>query len=126
MLKMFRLGAGLFAMGLCGALVSPSAALAQSGEELFKDCVTCHSTQAGVNGVGPSLNGIFGRRIATVEGFRYSNILTAQKLDWTDELLDRFVADPQAMFRGNKMPYSGLSDPAQRKALIDWLKEATK
>lgn len=122
----FHAAAFMVATSLCGAILLPSMSHAQSGEKLFEECVTCHSLEAGKNGVGPSLNGIVGRKIATVDGFRYSNIFKAQKLVWTDELLDRFLTDPQAMFRGNKMPYSGMSDAGQRRALLDWLKEATK
>ena len=103
------------------AFLSPVGSFAQSAEDLFKDCATCHSREPGKNGVGPSLHGLVGRRIATVEGFRYSNILKAQTVVWNESLLDRFIADPQAMFRGNKMPYSGMSDAAARKVLVDWL-----
>ena len=124
--NIFRTAAFTLATGLCGALMLPPMSHAQSGEKLFEQCVTCHSLEAGKNGVGPSLNGIVGRKIASVDGFRYSNIIKAQKLVWTDELLDRFLADPQAMFRGNKMPFSGISDAGLRRALLDWLKEAAK
>ena len=109
------------AAAVSGAFLSPVGSFAQSAEDLFKECVTCHSVEPGKNGVGPSLHGVLGRRIATAEGFRYSNILKAQTVVWNESLLDRFIADPQAMFRGNKMPYSGMSDAAARKVLVDWL-----
>ena len=103
-----------------------SSASAQSGEEAFKDCATCHSVEKDRHDVGPSLYGVLGRQIGTAEGFRYSNIMKAQKSVWTEEALDRFIADPQAMFRGNKMPYSGMDDAKQRAAVIAYLKAATK
>ena len=105
------------ALSLCA-----SSAFAQSGEELFKECSTCHSVKAGENDVGPSLHGVVGRQVASVEGFRYSNIFKAQKFVWTEDLLDRYLTDPQAMLRGSKMPYAGMPDAANRKALIAWLK----
>mgnify|MGYP006302317777 CR=1 FL=1 len=108
------------------AIIASSAASAQSGEEAFKDCATCHSVEKDRHDVGPSLYGVLGRQIGTAEGFRYSNILKAQKSVWTEEALDRFIADPQAMFRGNKMPYSGMDDAKQRAAVIAYLKAATK
>ena len=108
------------------ALLFAAPARADSGEELFKECASCHSLKAGDNEVGPSLHGVFGRQAGTGEGFRYSNIFKAQKFVWTEELLDRYISDPQAMLRGSKMPYSGMSDAENRKALIAWLTEATK
>jgi len=106
---------------LSGAVLSPVGSFAQSAEDLFRECATCHSLEPGKNGVGPSLHGLLGRRVATVEGFRYSNVFKAQSMVWSESLLDRFIADPQAMFRGNKMPYSGMSDAAARKVFVDWL-----
>lgn len=44
---------------------------AAKGEKLFKRCAACHSLDAGVNKVGPSLAGAFGRECGTVEGFKY-------------------------------------------------------
>ena len=124
---MTRRRARAFALAAAlGGAFATSPAFAQSGEELFKECSSGHSVKVGENDVGPSLHGLVGRQIATAEGFRYSNIFKAQKFVWTEDLLDRFLADPQAMFRGSKMPYAGMPDAAQRAALIGWLKEATK
>lgn len=108
------------------ALFSNVPAFAQSGEEAFKDCATCHSLEKDRHDVGPSLYGVIGRQIGTAEGFRYSNILKAQKSAWTEEMIDKFITDPQATYRGNKMPYSGMDDAGQRAAVIAYIKSKMK
>jgi len=48
-------------------------------------------------------------------------------ITWTPEQLDSYLADPQGgVFRGNRMPFSGLPDPQARADLIAYLKQATK
>jgi cytochrome c len=38
-------------------------------------------------------------------------------------MLDRFLAEPEAAVPGTEMGFEGLSDPAERRALISWLGE---
>src|SRR5262249_5201140 len=50
------------------------------GAEVFRACVACHTVRPDEgNRAGPTLAGIFGRRIATLPGYRYSEAL--KKLD---------------------------------------------
>ena len=42
---------------------------------------------------------------------------------WSDQTLDQYLADPKANVPGNKMAFKGLSDEAERKAVIAYLKE---
>ena len=45
---------------------------------------------------------------------------------WTPELVDKFLADPQAPpFRGNRMPFAGMPDAKARADLVAYLKEAS-
>ena len=48
---------------------------AARGEKLYEDCAACHSTERGVNGVGPTLYGIFGRKAGELDDYRYSPAL---------------------------------------------------
>lgn len=108
------------------ALVLTAPALAQSGdarrgEKLYAECIACHAMQEGVQGVGPSLAGIAGRRAAAIEGFRYSPALRRASIAWTAQNLDAFIADPQKLIPGNRMPYSGLAQERDRADLVAWL-----
>ena len=50
-----------------------SAADASLGEKVFGKCRACHQVGGTAkNGVGPELNGLFGRKAGSVEGYNYS------------------------------------------------------
>ena len=93
------------------------------GRKLFKNaCQTCHSAQAGeAHRQGPNLFGIFERLSGQAPGFQYSAALSAANLVWTEENLERWLADPQGLIPGNVMAYVQ-RNPDRRKALIDYLK----
>jgi cytochrome c len=48
------------------------------------------------------------------------------RVTWTPEMLDKYVADPQAMIPANRMPYAGTANAADRADLIAYLLKATK
>jgi cytochrome c len=99
---------------------------AARGEKRFEDCASCHSVASGQNGVGPSLHGIFGRKAASLDDFRYSPAMRKSGITWTPQTLDSFIADPQKLVSANRMPYAGLVDAADRADLIAYLEKATK
>jgi cytochrome c len=101
----------------------PVATVAKTGEDVFKKCVACHTVdKGGRNGIGPNLHGIVGAKIAAVAGYNYSAALTAKGGVWDDASLDAYIAAPAKFVPGNKMMFAGVSDPAERAALIDYLK----
>nr|TFG54998.1 MAG: c-type cytochrome [Hyphomicrobiales bacterium] len=102
-----------------GAAASPSVA-AQAGEELFLACSACHS--AAEDALGPNLQGIIGRASAARDDFRYSPAMQRAGIVWTEENLRSFLLDPQGFIRGNRMPFSGFSNPADADAIIAYLK----
>ena len=84
-----------------------------------------HALADGVTlGIGPDLGGIVDRPIAAGNGFPYSPALAALTGRWTEQNLDRFLAEPRGFAPGNTMQFSGLADPADRAALIAYLKGA--
>lgn len=87
----------------------------------FQACAACHSDKAGVTRMGPSLSGVFGKPAAQAKGFRYSPALAKSKLRWDRKTLDAFIANPKAVVPGNRMSYPGVSDPAKRAAIIDYM-----
>jgi cytochrome c2 len=96
-----------------------------NGKAVFEKCAACHSLEAGKNEIGPSLHGLFGRKSAS-ESTNYSPAMKRANVIWTPEVLDSYLADPQAgVFRGNRMPFPGLPDPQERTDVIAYLKQAT-
>jgi cytochrome c len=96
------------------------AASDDGGKEAFSQCAACHTTD-GSAGVGPTLKGVVGRQSASVPGFPYSGAMKRSHLVWTADQLDKYIANPQGAVPGNAMPYAGMSDAAQRSALIAYL-----
>jgi cytochrome c2 len=99
---------------------------AARGEKRFEECAACHATERGQNSVGPNLYGVFGRKAGEVADFRYSPALKRSAITWTPQTLDTFLADPQKTIPGNRMPYAGMPDAADRADLIAYLLKAFK
>jgi cytochrome c len=44
-------------------------------------------------------------------------------ITWDDSNLDQFIANPDQVISGNAMkPYGGITDAAQRKTIVEFLK----
>ncbi len=104
----------------------PDPALVQQGEKVFRQCQACHQVGEGAkNGVGPHLNGVIGREIAAVEGFRYSPAFkekAEEGLTWTEETLTVYLQDPRGYIEGNRMAYPGLKSEEDLQAVMAYLK----
>ena len=109
------------ACGLIGLHLSAYAQDAASGKQAFAQCAACHAVNA-ANGLGPSLQGIVGRKSGVFPGFRYSPALKNAGIAWDDKNLDAFLSDSQKLVPGNVMPFSGVADAKQRADLIAYLK----
>jgi cytochrome c len=69
---------------------------------------------------------VFGRKAGSLAEFRYSGALKRSNITWTPQSIDTFIADPQAAVAGNRMPYAGLTDAADRADLIAYLQKTFK
>ena len=96
-----------------------TAADVEHGKELYKACVACHNDQPGA--LGPSLKGVVGRKAAALDNFRYSGPMLRATLVWTPANLHDYIADPQGKVKGNRMPYGGLTNPADVDDVIAYL-----
>ncbi|MGE0293563.1 MAG: PQQ-dependent sugar dehydrogenase [Hyphomonadaceae bacterium] len=86
-----------------------SASRAERGRQYFEiGCASCHSLD-GRNGIGPSLNGVVGRRIGGSPGFAYSEALSSQHDAWSVNRLRAFITDPQHAMPGTVMPAPDIS-----------------
>ncbi|MEO5597829.1 MAG: c-type cytochrome [Novosphingobium sp.] len=88
----------------------------------FGQCVSCHTIRPGLNAVGPSLFGVFGRKAGTTAGYAYSDANKNSGLTWDEATLDTYLTAPMKMVPGTKMTFAGVPDPAKRKAIIEFLK----
>lgn len=106
-------------------LAASSPALAATGQQLFNDnCASCHTVGAASTTDAPTLKGVVGRKIASLPDFQYSAALKAKSGGvWDDAALDAFLSNPQGFAPGTQM-YGAAADPADRKAIIDYLKTA--
>ena len=99
--------------------------LVAAGEGAFRQCKACHQLGEGAtNRTGPVLNGMIGRSVGSVDGFRYSAVFheAAQAGEvWTQESLAAFLADPRGTMSGTKMSFRGVRDAAEIEALIAYI-----
>jgi cytochrome c len=97
------------------------------GAEVFRACVACHTLGAEqANRAGPTLAGIFGRRIATLPGYHFSEALKRLDIVWTPETVSRLLEiGPSAYTPGTKMPEQRIGSEQDRAALVKFLERAT-
>lgn len=98
------------------------------GADIFRACIACHTLGADqANRAGPTLSGIFGRRIATAPGYNFSDALKRLDIVWTPETVAKlFEVGPQAYTPGTKMPEQRIGSEQDRAALVEFLKRATR
>ena len=97
------------------------------GAEVYRACVACHTLRADEGPrAGPTLEGIFGRRIATLAGYDFSPALKKMNIVWTPETVAKlFEVGPAAYTPGTKMPEQRVG-AEDRKALVEFLKKTTQ
>ena len=102
---------------------TPEASVADARPASYAQCSSCHSVQAGSNGIGPSLAGVFGAKAGHLgDAYKYSDALLASGLTWDEATLDEWLTSSSKKVPGTKMVYAGQADPAKRKELIEYLK----
>jgi cytochrome c len=114
-------------------LVSPSlsqdrqGADVASGQLAFNNsCRTCHSVKEGDNRLGPNLYKVVGRKAGSLPNYGYSAAMKNADFVWDKGNLDQFIADPDAVVRGNNMkPYGGLASADTRAKVIAYLESVT-
>jgi len=133
----------VFALVAAVAALSAGVASAQDaakGEQVFKQCMTCHRIGPDAkNLVGPVLTGVIGRQSGTAPGFAYSTLNKAageNGLVWTDDLIMQYLPDPNAFLKkfltdkgkadlatgSTKMAFK-LADEQRRKDVIAYINQ---
>lgn len=115
-------GGGAGGAGELAALLA--AADPARGADVAKKCAICHSfDKGGPNLIGPNLYGVLGRKIASHEGYEYSDALKAKEGDWDYEKINHMIENPNAFAPGTKMAlFPGLPDAKQRADVIVFLR----
>lgn len=114
---------------LVGAPDDPLAAYAgDPGARVFRACVACHTLKPDEsNKAGPSLWHLFGRKIGSLPGYRYSDALTKMNIVWTPETVSKmFEVGPMTYTPGTKMPEQTIGSVEDRRALMQFLQKATR
>ena len=117
------------ALVLLTAFILPSTSAVQAqdaaaGEKVFAQCRACHQVgETAKNAVGPVLNGLFGRKAGTVEGYAYSPANKNSGLTWDEATFRDYIKDPRAKIPGTKMIYAGVKDEQRVTDLVAYLKQ---
>ncbi len=96
-----------------------------AGEKVFQRCVSCHVVVDKTNKKGPTLRGVVGRPVASVDGFAYSDAMKAFGATgavWDEATLDKFLKDPIGFVIGVKMVIAPVRRDTERADLIAFLK----
>lgn len=98
---------------------------AERGAKVFKKCKSCHNVEAGgAHSTGPNLYSVVGRQSGGASGFAYSGAMSGAGYSWGYEELDGFLKKPSEYMPGTKMNFVGLKKPADRAAVIEYLRVA--
>ena len=95
--------------------------------QFARKCSVCHTlTPDDGNRAGPTLYGVFGRKVGSLPGYPYSQALLDADFTWTEKTIsDLFDHGPDVVTPGTKMPIQRLKSVEERDALVRFLKQAT-
>jgi len=118
--------AALVLMMVAGPVLATEIGDADKGANVFKKCASCHQVGAdAADRTGPHLNGIFGRRAAAHDGYKYSKAMAragADGLIWDLDTLDTYLENPKSLVTGTRMNFRGLKREEDRANVLAFLR----
>lgn len=122
-----RISLALAVLALATSASSGRAQDAAAGERSFNKCRACHQVgETAKNGVGPQLNGLFGRHTGEVEGYSYSAANKTANITWDEPVFAEYIKDPKAKMPGTKMVFVGIKSDKEIADLTAFLKQFGK
>ena len=95
----------------------------EKGATVFNKCRACHRIGPGARTVvGPELNGVVGRKAASVDGYPYSAALKASGLSWDETNLAQWLRAPRTLVPGTRMTFRGITKDEDIANVIAYLR----
>jgi cytochrome c len=108
----------LIVLSVMAPALASAAADAARGKKLWdQKCGTCHERSS----MGPPYKKIYGQGAGRVPGFVYTEAVEGSNITWTEETLDKWLADPDKFIPGNRMGFK-TRNAAERADIIAYLK----
>ena len=97
---------------------------AAAGQRVYNQCRPCHQVgEKARHTVGPTLNGLFGRKAGTVDGYNFSRANRDSGVVWDEDNFRTYIRNPRQAMPGTKMAYAGLRRDDQIEDLIAYLRQ---
>jgi cytochrome c len=108
--------------------LSPAHSWAQdvaAGEQVFRrTCLACHDVGPNAKTkLGPTLNGIDGRKAGTLEGYNFSDASKASGIVWNEQTFTPYARAPMQVMPGTKMSFVGLTSDKDIADVWAYLKQ---
>lgn len=115
---------GLAAAALALTIGTGKAQDLAAGEQSFKKCGPCHSVgEDARNKVGPTLNGLEGRKSGTMPDYSYSDANKKAEIVWSDASFADYIQNPMQKVPGTKMAFAGIRNAKEITDLWAYLKQ---
>ena len=109
---------------LAAGMATAAAQDLAAGEQSFRKCLPCHSVgEDARHKIGPTLNGLDGRKSGTMEGYNYSDANKKAEIAWSEASFKDYIANPMARVPGTKMAFAGIKNEKEIADLWGYLKQ---
>jgi cytochrome c len=116
-------GLGVLSISSLAAAEARPKSDAVHGQQLYARCSACHTIGQSGGKMGPTLNGVVGRKAGAVAGYTYSPAMTKSGLTWNMATLAHFLEAPSKLVPGTKMFFPGFASPQDQADIVAYLKQ---